>query len=65
VRHHLAIFGVHNYEPRHLGAALRFLRDTGDRFPWSGLVAEPRSLDDLPNLLVNPSGPRPRYSIAP
>jgi hypothetical protein len=56
---------VHNYEPRHLSAALRFLSDTGDRFPWSALVAEPRPLDDLVHLLVDQPGSAPRYSIAP
>jgi hypothetical protein len=65
VRRQLSILGVHNYEPRHLGAALSFLRDTGDRFPWSVLVADPRPLDDLVHLLVNQPGSRPRYSIAP
>jgi putative phosphonate catabolism associated alcohol dehydrogenase len=65
VRRQLSILGVHNYEPRHLGGALRFLRDTGERFPWSALVAEPRPLDDLVHLLVDQPGSRPRYSIAP
>lgn len=65
VRRQLSILGVHNYEPRHLGAALTFLRDTSDRYPWSALVAAPRPLNDLVDLLVNQPGPRPRYSIAP
>ena len=65
VRRQLSILGVHNYEPRHLGAALRYLSDTGDRFPWSALVAEPRPLDDLVHLLVDQPGSAPRYSIMP
>jgi len=65
VRRQLSILGVHNYEPRHLGAALRFLRDTGERFPWSDLVAEPRPLDDIVHLLLDQPGARPRYAIAP
>jgi putative phosphonate catabolism associated alcohol dehydrogenase len=65
VRRQLAIFGVHNYEPRHLSSALRFLSATTDRFPWSDLVAAPVSLGDLPNLLVKQPGPLPRYAIAP
>ena len=65
VRRQLSIFGVHNYEPRHLVAALNFLRDTRDHFPWSDLVAEPRSLEDLGSLLTDPPGFLPRYSIAP
>jgi hypothetical protein len=41
------------------------LSATRDRFPWSALVAAPRALHDLGNLLVNQPGSRPRYSIAP
>ena len=65
VRRQLSILGVHNYEPRHLSAALRFLGETSDRFPWAGLVAEPQPLAELGNMLVNQPGPSPRYSIAP
>ena len=65
VRRQLSIFGVHNYEPRHLGAALAFLELTGARFPWTSLVADPRPLDEIVDLLVNPPGSRPRYAVAP
>lgn len=65
VRRQLSILGVHNYEPRHLTAALHFLHETGDRFPWPDLVAEPRPLDEVARLLMDPVGPMPRYSIAP
>ena len=65
VRRHLAIFGVHNYEPRHLTAALQLLRDTGRRFPWSDLVAPPRPLDEVAGLLLEPAGVAPRYAVAP
>lgn len=65
VRRQLSIFGVHNYEPRHLSAALRFLLATRDRFPWAGLVARPRPLADVASLLVGSPGPLPRYSVAP
>lgn len=65
VRRQLSIFGVHNYEPRHLGAALDFLRDTRDRFPWADLVAEPKPLSDVASLLADTSGRWPRYSVAP
>jgi threonine 3-dehydrogenase len=64
VRGQLSIHGVHNYEPRHLSAALEFLHDTSDRFPWPDLVAAPSPLDDIANLLANPPGSLPRYSIA-
>jgi putative phosphonate catabolism associated alcohol dehydrogenase len=65
VRSQLSILGVHNYEPRHLGAALSFLRDTRDRFPWAELVAEPRPLGEIADLLADPPGSLPRYSVAP
>jgi threonine 3-dehydrogenase len=65
VRRQLSIFGVHNYEPRHLGAALEFLCDTRDRFPWPDLVAEPKPLEDLADLLGDSAGLSPRYSVAP
>ncbi|OBJ14621.1 zinc-binding dehydrogenase [Mycobacterium colombiense] len=65
VRRQLSILGVHNYEPRHLAAALTFLHRTCERFPWHELVADPGSLDDLRPLLASPAGPVPRYSIAP
>jgi hypothetical protein len=42
-----------------------FLRDTRDRFPWAGLVAEPKPLRDVASLLADTSGPSPRYSVAP
>jgi threonine 3-dehydrogenase len=65
VRRQLSVFGVHNYEPRHLSSALSFLRDTQDRFPWRGLVAAPRPLQEIAYLLGTPPGPLPRYSVAP
>lgn len=65
VRRQLSILGVHNYEPRHLAAALTFLHRTCERFPWHELVADQGSLDDLGPLLAAPAGPVPRYSIAP
>ncbi|BBZ44749.1 zinc-binding dehydrogenase [Mycobacterium parmense] len=65
VRRQLCIAGVHNYEPRHLGAALDFLRATLDRFGWPELVAAPKQLDDVGALLTASAGAMPRYSIAP
>lgn len=65
VRRQLSILGVHNYEPRHLTAALSFLRRTRERFPWPGLVAGPGTLADVGALLTAPAGRAPRYSIAP
>ena len=65
VRRQLSIAGVHNYEPRHLGAALSFLQKTRDRFPWTDLVAEPTPLNGIAGLLTTPAGTTPRSSIAP
>nr|WP_198955516.1 alcohol dehydrogenase catalytic domain-containing protein [Frankia sp. CcI49] len=65
VRRQLSILGVHNYEPRHLGAALRFLGETHEKLPWSDLVAAPVPLDEIGRLLTEPAGPMPRYSITP
>jgi putative phosphonate catabolism associated alcohol dehydrogenase len=65
VRRQLSILGVHNYEPRHLSTALQFLHDTSDRYPWPDLVAEPRPLEAIADLLVNPPGTLPRYSVTP
>ena len=63
VRRQLSIHGVHNYEPRHLTAALDFLQQTRDRFPWADLVAEPKPLEDIADLLRKPAGPVPREAI--
>jgi putative phosphonate catabolism associated alcohol dehydrogenase len=65
VRRQLSIAGVHNYEPRHLSAALSFLEKTRDRFPWTDLVAEPKPIEDIVGLLTAPAGSSPRDSIAP
>jgi threonine 3-dehydrogenase len=65
VRRQLSIFGVHNYEPRHLRGALAFLQRTHAGFPWQDLVADPRPLEDVVSLLTDPPGPVPRYSVAP
>jgi threonine 3-dehydrogenase len=65
VRRHLSIFGVHNYEPRHLTQALSFLQRTQAQFPWSELVADPEPLERISNLLIEAPGTKPRYSIAP
>lgn len=56
------ISGVHNYEPRHLAAAVRFL--SGSRRPWAGLVDEPVGLDALGRALGSPMT-RPRVGVRP
>lgn len=65
VRRHLSLFGVHNYEPRHLTQALGFLGRTLDRFPWPDLVADPVPLEEVGTLLSEPAGTAPRYSVVP
>ncbi|MGB4780216.1 zinc-binding dehydrogenase [Microbacterium sp.] len=65
VRSHLSIRGQHNYEPRHLGGALDFLAATADLYPWGELVAAPRPLSAIRDLLINVPGPTPRYAVAP
>ncbi|WP_201776911.1 zinc-binding dehydrogenase [Streptacidiphilus anmyonensis] len=65
VRGHLSMVGVHNYEPRHLTAALDFLARTRDRYPWQDLVADPVPLEEIGSLLLTPPGTKPRYSVAP
>jgi alcohol dehydrogenase len=40
VRRQLTLRGVHNYSPRHLAEAVRFLIATHQTYPFAGLVAE-------------------------
>lgn len=40
VRRHLLLHGVHNYTPQDLAAALQFLTEHGNRFPFASLVAQ-------------------------
>ncbi|WP_052852587.1 zinc-binding dehydrogenase [Streptomyces avicenniae] len=67
VRGWQTVRGVHNYEPRHLVAAVDFLARTRDRRPWTGLVAEPVTLDALAPLLNRPRTPArtPRWAVRP
>lgn len=59
------IAGVHNYEPRHLGAAVDLLERTRGHRPWHELVDPPVGLADLGRLLSGPPGPRPRPAVDP
>lgn len=65
VRRQLTIAGVHNYEPRHLGAALDFLARTSRTRPWADLVDPPLPLARIAELLTGPSGSNPRASVVP
>ncbi|MGJ3507449.1 zinc-binding dehydrogenase [Enemella sp. A6] len=55
VRRLLTVRGVHNYEPRHLSEAIRFL--AGTHWPWHLVIGEPVDLADLPELLSRPARP--------
>jgi D-arabinose 1-dehydrogenase-like Zn-dependent alcohol dehydrogenase len=65
VRRCLTVTGVHNYEPRHLEAALIFLNRTRARYPWREVVAEPVRLDGLNEILGQTPVGRLRASVAP
>ncbi len=65
VRRWLTITGVHNYEPRHLHAAVRFLDRTLDRHPWHRLVTDPVPLADLSAALRPPPTRTLRTAVAP
>ena len=57
VRGWLTITGVHNYEPHHLFAAVRFLARTRDVYPWASIVSEPVGLEAISEALgPTPSG---------
>lgn len=62
VRRWQRIAGVHNYEPRHLEQAVRFL-DASPR-PWDELVDEPVGLGAVGRVLGSPMG-RPRAGVRP
>lgn len=51
IRKCLTVVGVHNYAPQHLDAAVQFLADTWDRYPYERLVSRPFSLAELPAAL--------------
>uniref|UniRef100_UPI001C3037EC zinc-binding dehydrogenase n=1 Tax=Cellulomonas sp. GbtcB1 TaxID=2824746 RepID=UPI001C3037EC len=59
------ISGVHNYEPRHLTAALDLLRRTTPQRPWADLVDPPVGLAALGGALRGPATARPRASVDP
>lgn len=47
VRRWLTIRGVHNYSPRHLVEAVRFLASAHERYPFAELVSDWLPLDDV------------------
>lgn len=65
VRRWLTVTGVHNYEPRHLEQAVRFLAETVGIYPWDEVVGEPVGLDGLAEALVPPAAGLLRAAVAP
>lgn len=65
VRRWLTITGVHNYEPRHLDAAVDLLDRTLGRYPWESLIAAPLPLDAINRAFVRPAPGLLRTSIRP
>ncbi|MFS7874005.1 alcohol dehydrogenase catalytic domain-containing protein [Streptomyces asiaticus] len=65
VRNHTSIHGQHNYEPRHLLAALEFLSGSAQTYPWTELVAPARPMSELRGLLTGPPGSAPREAVRP
>ncbi|MFD2795036.1 zinc-binding dehydrogenase [Promicromonospora vindobonensis] len=65
VRGWLTVTGVHNYEPRHLRAALDLLDRTHDTVPWHELVTPAVGLAQVGRLLTGPAGVAPRAAVTP
>jgi putative phosphonate catabolism associated alcohol dehydrogenase len=65
VRGWLTVTGVHNYEPRHLRAALDLLARTRDAVPWHELVTPAVGLSQVGRLLTGPAGVAPRAAVIP
>jgi putative phosphonate catabolism associated alcohol dehydrogenase len=65
VRHWLTITGVHNYEPRHLHRAVKFLDETRERYPWETLVVPPVPLEDIEEALRTPPPGKLRTAVTP
>jgi putative phosphonate catabolism associated alcohol dehydrogenase len=65
VRQWLTITGVHNYEPRHLARAVKFLERTLDAYPWRTVVADPVDLDAIASALTPAPAGKLRSAIKP
>lgn len=65
VRHWLTITGVHNYEPRHLTEAIRYLDARRDAWPWQRLVSPPERLDQVGAILTRRAAAAPRAAVVP
>ncbi|ANF31781.1 alcohol dehydrogenase [Leifsonia xyli] len=58
VRNLLSIRGVHNYAPRHLEQAVRFLAEAWQRYPFAEQVGETVRLAEIDRALVPSTHPR-------
>ncbi len=66
IRKQLTLFGIHNYAPKHLAAAVRFLTKSADHYPYADLVSPPFPLDKLPEALqVAQRGTWHRVAVTP
>jgi putative phosphonate catabolism associated alcohol dehydrogenase len=66
VRRLLTIRGVHNYAPRHLEQAVRFLADTWTRYPFAEQVGESFPLGSVDAALAAAAiGAHPRVALLP
>lgn len=66
VRRLLTVRGVHNYAPRHLEAAVRFLADAWTRFPLAEQVGQTFPLADVDAALAAAAtGAFPRVAVKP
>ncbi|BBZ20650.1 zinc-binding dehydrogenase [Mycolicibacterium gadium] len=65
VRQWLTITGVHNYEPRHLTRAVKFLERTLEVYPWRAVVADPVDLDAIASALAPAPAGKLRAAVAP
>jgi putative phosphonate catabolism associated alcohol dehydrogenase len=67
VRRLLTVRGVHNYAPRHLEQAVRFLAATWSRYPFAeqvGLTFSLSSVDEALGAAASPASP-PRVALIP
>lgn len=66
VRQCLTLRGTHNYAPRHLATALRFLVDSAASRPWASLVSAPVPLESLGAAFDDArAGIHPRVGVDP
>jgi putative phosphonate catabolism associated alcohol dehydrogenase len=63
VRRLLTLRGVHNYAPRHLEQAVRFLADVWQRYPFAGQVGETFPLAEVDRALA--ASAHPRVAVRP